>query len=82
MAGDVESAGKPRVGVELASLEFEDLPTAVAAEVVMVSLAGDLISQGFAGHGDCCKPVILQQRADVAIYGRNAKTFYLSLRSV
>ncbi len=43
MAGDTEAARKLRESTELASLQLEDLATAVAAEVVMMSLARDLI---------------------------------------
>ena len=50
MAGDAEAAREPGVGVELASHELEDFAAAIAAEVVMVSLAGDLIAQGLARH--------------------------------
>ena len=60
MAGDAEAAWKPGVRIEFASLQFVDLSAAVAAEVVMMGLAGDLIPQGFAGHGDRREPVTLQ----------------------
>lgn len=72
MAGDTKTAWKFRVGAEIASLQLENLAAAVAAEVMMMRLAGDLIAQGFAGHGDCCKPVTFQQRTDVAVHGGDA----------
>lgn len=59
MAGDTEAAWKLGVGTEIASLQLKDFATAVAAEVVMMGLAGDLIPQGFAGHRDGREPVTL-----------------------
>ncbi len=50
MASDTEAAGKLGVGAEFAALQFEDLSTTVAAEVVMMGLAGDLIPQSLTGH--------------------------------
>lgn len=50
MAGDAEAARKLRVSAEIASLEFEDLPTSIAAEMMMMRLACNLVSQGFTGH--------------------------------
>jgi hypothetical protein len=80
MAGDAEAPWEPGVSVEFAALQLKDFATAVAAEVVVMSFSGDLIPQGFAGHGYGCKPVILQQRADVAIHGGDTQTFDLGLR--
>ena len=80
MAGDAEAPWESGVSVELAALQLKDFAAAVAAEVVVMSFSGDLIPQGFARHGNGCKPVILQQRADVAIYGGDTQTFNLGLR--
>ncbi len=80
MAGDTEAAWKLGVVTEFAALQLEDLATTIAAEVMMMSLAGNLIAQGFAGHGDCRKPITLQQCADVAIDGGDTQTFDFSLR--
>jgi len=82
MAGDTEAARKPGVSAELASLEFKHFATAIAAEVMMMSLTGDLIPERFARHGDRCKPIALHQRTDIAIYGGDTQTFDLSLRRV
>lgn len=60
MAGDAEAPREPGVSTELAALELKDLATAVAAEVVMMGFTGDLVAQGFAGHGDGREPVTLQ----------------------
>ena len=80
MAGDTEAARKLGVEGEIASLQLKDLATAVAAEVMVMSLAGDLVTECFAGHGDGRKPVTLQQRTDVAIYGSDTQTLDLGLR--
>ena len=80
MAGDAEAARKPGMGVEITYLEFADLAAAVAAEVMVMNFSCDVLAQDFAGHGDGCKPVILQQRADVAIYSGDTQTFDLGLR--
>ena len=50
MAGDAEATRKFRVSAEIASLELEDLATSVAAEMMVMRLTRNLISQGFAGH--------------------------------
>ena len=60
MAGGTEASRKPGVSTELAPLQLEDLATAIAAEVVMMGLAGNFIPQSFAGHGDRREPVTLQ----------------------
>jgi len=60
MASDTEAARELGVGVELAALELKDLPTAVAAEVMMMGLAGNLVPKGFTGHGDGREPIVLQ----------------------
>lgn len=80
MASDTETARKLGVGSEFAALQLEDLATAVAAEVMMMGLAGNLIPQSLTGHGDRREPVAFEQRTDVAIYGGDAETFDLSLR--
>ena len=60
MASDAEAAREPGVRIEFASLQLIDLAAAVAAEVVMMGLTGNLIPQSFAGHGDRREPVTLQ----------------------
>lgn len=50
MASDTKAAGKFGMGAEFAALQLEDLATAVAAEVVMMGLAGNLIPQSLTGH--------------------------------
>lgn len=50
MTSDAEAAREPGVGVEFASLQFKDFAAAVAAEVMMMGLAGDLIAQRLARH--------------------------------
>ena len=60
MASNTEASRELVVRIELASLELEYLTAAVAAEVVMMGLAGDLIPQSFTGHGNRRKPVTLQ----------------------
>jgi hypothetical protein len=82
MAGDTEAAWQLGVGAELASLELEYFAAAIAAEVMMMGLAGDLIPERFARHGNRCKPIALNQRTDIAIYGSDTQTFDLSLRRV
>lgn len=72
MAGHTEAARQLGVDAEIASLEFEDLATAIAAEMMVMRLAGNLISQGFAGHGDRREPLTLQQRANVPVYRGDA----------
>lgn len=44
MAGDTETPWESGVSIELAALQLEDFSAAVAAEMVMMGLAGDLIS--------------------------------------
>ena len=61
MAGGTEASRKPGVSTELAPLQLEDLATAIAAEVVMMGLAGDLIPQGLTGHRNRRQPITLQQ---------------------
>ena len=61
MAGDTEATRESGVGIELAPLQFEDFAAAIAAEVMMMGLAGDLIPKSFARHGDRREPVTLQQ---------------------
>jgi hypothetical protein len=82
MAGDTEPTWKPGLGTELASLELKNFATTITAEVMMMSLTGDLIPERFARHGDRCKPIALHQRTDIAIYGGDTQTFDLSLRRV
>ncbi len=50
MTGDAEATRKLRVSAKIASLEFEDLAASIAAEMMMMRFARNLISQGFAGH--------------------------------
>jgi hypothetical protein len=80
MAGNTEAARKPGLSTEFAPLQFKDFATTVAAEVVMMGLTGDLIPQRFAGHGDRCEPITVQQRTDVAIHSGDTQTLDLSLR--
>lgn len=61
MASGAEAARKSGMGVELTSLEFEDLATTVAAEVMMVGFASDLIAQGLTRHRDRRQPIDFQQ---------------------
>jgi len=80
MASNAEAARKLGLRTEFASLKLEDFATAIAAEVVMMRLAGDLIPQRFTGHGDRCEPITFQQRTNVAIYGGYTQTFDVGLR--
>lgn len=50
MAGYAKAARKLRVGAKITSLEFKDLATAIAAEMMMMGLASNFVSQGFAWH--------------------------------
>lgn len=80
MAGYTEATRQLRMHAEIASLELEDLATSITTEMMVMRLACNLISQGFAGHRDGCEPVAFQQRANVPVYGRDAQPFHLSLR--
>jgi len=80
MAGNAETARKLGLGTEFASRKLENLATAIAAEVVVMRLAGDFIPHRFTGHGDRCEPITFQQRTDVAIYGGDTQTFDVGLR--
>lgn len=82
MAGDTEAAWQLGVGAKLTSLELKHFATTIAAEVMMMGLAGDLIPERFARHGDSSKPIALHQRAYIAIYGGDTETFDFSLRRV
>lgn len=72
MTGHPETARKFRMSAEVTSLQFENFATAIAAEVVMMCLASHLISQSFTRHRDSRKPITLQQRANIAVYRRDA----------
>ncbi len=50
MTGDAETTRKFWMGAEIASLEFEDLAASIAAKMMMMGLACNLVPQGFAGH--------------------------------
>ena len=79
MAGDAEATRKLRVSTEIASLEFEDLAASIAAEMMMMCLTGNLVSQGFTRHRDGCEPIPLEQRTNVAVDGSDAQPLDLSL---
>ena len=72
MASYAEAARQLRMRAEIASLELEDLATAIAAEMMVMRLARNLISQGFSGHRDAREPITLQQRPDVPVYRGDA----------
>ena len=54
-------------------LQIVDLSAVIAAEVVMVGLAGLLISRRFTGQLNGCQPALLEHRLEIAIDGRDAQ---------
>lgn len=79
MAGDVETARELGLETQVTTLELKHLAATVAAEVMMVRFAGDLVAHGLAGHRDGSEPVTLEQRADVAVDGGDAEAFHFRL---
>jgi hypothetical protein len=79
VASDVEAAGELGLEAEVAALHLKHLATAIAAEVVVMGFAGDLVAHSLAWHRDGGQPVTLQQRADVAVDGGDAEAFDLRL---
>ena len=79
MAGHAKSTRKLGTKTKIAAFQFEDLATAIAAEVMMVRLAGDLVPKRLTGHRDRGEPVVLQQGPDIAVDGSDAQPTDLGL---
>jgi len=60
MASHAKAARQLRAKAQIATFQLKDLAAAVAAEMMVVRLAGDLIPKRFPGHGDGGEPVTLQ----------------------
>lgn len=80
MTGHTKAAREFWAKAEIATLELEDFAAGVAAEVMVMRLAGDFITECFTGHGDGREPVVLEQSPDVAVDSGDAEAADLGLR--
>lgn len=72
MSGRPESTGDLRLRLRDTAFEVIYLATAVALEVVVMTLAGEFVPGGVTGNLDCMKPSVLDQRLDVPVDGGDA----------
>lgn len=80
MSGDAKAAREFGTKTEIAAFQLEDLAAAIAAEVVVMRLAGDLVAKRFTRHRNSGEPVALKQGPDVPVDGGDAQAADLSLR--
>jgi len=71
MPGHTEASRHQRLDVQ-APAEFKDLLALLAAEMMMMILAGYLIARGFAWQVDFYQDAFFEERVDGAIDGSNA----------
>lgn len=79
MAGHAKAAWELGAKTEIATFQLVDLAAAVAAEVMVMRLAGNLVTKRFTGHRDGSEPVALQQGPNVPVDGGDAEAADLSL---
>jgi hypothetical protein len=73
VAAVLEASGKLGLGLDLTAFELVDGAAAIALEVMVVGLAGDLVAGGVAGDVDGSEPLVLDEAADVAVDGGDAE---------
>ena len=76
MAGDPKALRKIRLKLNAAARHLEDLMALVAAKMMVMFLARDLVPGRLSRQGDRGQPVLFQKIADVAINRRNADALY------
>ena len=74
MAGYAKATRKIWAKTEITAFQLENLAATVAAEVVVMRFAGDLITKRFTGHGNRSEPVALEQSPNVAVDRGDAQT--------
>lgn len=79
MAGHSKAAWKLWAKTEVAAFQLVDFAAAVATEVVVMRLAGNLVAKRLTGHRDGGEPVALQKGPNVAVDGGDAEAADLSL---
>lgn len=77
-----ESRWKQALDIRRAAVKFKDFSTSVATEMVMVSLARDLETGGFARQVDGNQGSFFRQCLHRAIHGGNAQTGHLFARGL
>jgi hypothetical protein len=70
-----ETLWHQRLEVARAAVDFEDTLALGALEVVVVLLAGHLVSSRGVGQVDRCKPALLDAELERAVDGRQAESF-------
>lgn len=80
MRAKPESSGDEPFKIGWARVYFEQPPTGIAMEVVMMALAGDLVSGRLARQFYRREPTLLRQRLQVPVHGRqaHASDFFLT----
>lgn len=79
MAGHAKAARELGAKTEIAAFQLVDLAAAIAAEVMVMCLAGNLVAERFTGHRDGREPVALQKRPNVPVDSGDAEAADLSL---